>query len=232
MPPSNTNAIVAADAELGEGCRIDAGAVVGPRARVGRHTWVGANAVIGEAVVLGDEVRIGPGATLVCCLVGDRSIVHAGARIGQDGFGFALGASGHLKIPQLGRVVIEDDVEIGANTTIDRGAGPDTVIGSGTKIDNLVQIGHNVRVGRGCVIVSQAGISGSTVVGDGVMIAGQAGLVGHLHIGDGARIGAQAGVMRDVETGTTVFGAPATVAHEFWRRVAALARLAKETRGK
>jgi len=218
-------------ARLGEGCEIQAGAAVGPGAEIGRRCRIGPNAVIGPGVVVGDDCVIGPCASLTYCLVGSRVIVHAGARIGQDGFGFALGPGGHEKVPQLGRVIIEDDVEIGANTTIDRGAGPDTVIGAGTKIDNLVQIAHNVRLGRGCVVVSQVGISGSTQVGDLVMIGGQAGLTGHLSIGDGARIAAQSGVMRDVEAGGTVVGSPAMPAREYWRQVATVAGLARKARG-
>ena len=128
-------------------------------------------------------------------LIGNRVIIHTGARIGQDGFGFAMGPGGHLKVPQIGRVIVQDDVDVGANTTIDRGANRDTVIGEGTKIDNLVQIGHNVVIGRHCVIVGQVGISGSTVLEDYVVLAGQVGIAGHLRIGMGAQIGAQSGVM-------------------------------------
>jgi UDP-3-O-[3-hydroxymyristoyl] glucosamine N-acyltransferase len=158
-------------------------------------------------------------------------IVHAGARIGQDGFGFASGSDGHVKVPQLGRVIIGDDVEIGANTTIDRGAGPDTVIGAGTQIDNLVQIAHNVVLGKGCVIVAQVGISGSTKVGDYVVMGGQAGLTGHLSIGNKARIAAQSGVMRDVSEGETVGGSPATSMREWLRRVAVVDRLSRKGKG-
>ena len=152
-------------------------------------------------MVLGADCRIGAHASLSHALLGDRVIVYPGARIGQDGFGFAVGGEGFLSVPQLGRVVLEDDVEIGANTTIDRGSLHDTRIGAGSRLDNLVQIGHNVRLGRGCVIVSQVGISGSTILEDHVMVGGQAGLTGHLRIGRRARIGAQAGVMSDVPAG-------------------------------
>ena len=218
-------------ATVGEGCRIEPGAVVLPGAEIGRGCRIGANAVVGEGVVIGEGCIIGPRVSLAFSLVGNRVIVHAGASIGQDGFGFALGAEGHLKVPQLGRVVIEDDVEIGANTTIDRGAGPDTVIGAGTKIDNLVQIAHNVHLGRGCIIVSQVGISGSTKVGDFVMMGGQAGLVGHLDIGSGARIAAQSGVAKDVAAGQTVAGSPAVPAREHWRQMATLSSLVKKKKG-
>ena len=190
--------------ELGAGCQIDPGAVIGAGARIG------ALASVSHAVI------------------GARVFLHPGVRIGQDGFGFAMGPQGHLKVPQLGRVVIGDDVEIGANTTIDRGAGPDTVIGIGCKIDKLVQIGHNVQLGRGCVIVSQVGISGSTKLGDFVVAAGQAGITGHLTIGSGARIGAQAGVMRDISAGETVGGSPAVPITQWLRQSAELARLVRK----
>jgi len=226
-PGADPAARIDPSARIGEGCRIEAGAVIGARAEIGERCRIGANAVIGDAVVLGDDCSVGPGATLVCCLVGSRVVIHAGARIGQDGFGFALRADGHLKVPQLGRVIIDDDVEIGANSTIDRGAGPDTVIGAGSKIDNLVQIGHNVRIGRGCIVVAQVGISGSTTIGDFVMMGGQAGLSGHLTVGDGARVGAQSGVTRDIEPGETVMGYPALRAKQFWRQIAALGRLSR-----
>lgn len=235
VPPTSgdvaPSAAVDSSARIGDGCEIEAGAVIGPGAEIGRGCRIGPNAVIGTGVVLGDDCMVGPCASLTYCLVGSRVIVHAGVRVGQDGFGFALGADGHEKVPQLGRVIIEDDVEIGANTTIDRGAGPDTVIGAGTKIDNLVQIAHNVRLGRGCIVVSQVGISGSTRVGNLVMIGGQAGFTGHLSIGDGARIAAQSGVMRDVEAGAIMAGSPALPAREFWREVATLAELTKKGRG-
>jgi UDP-3-O-[3-hydroxymyristoyl] glucosamine N-acyltransferase len=213
-------------ATLGEGCEIAAGAVIGPGAEIGRRCRIGANTVIGAGVQLGDECDIGPLVSIRCSILGRRVRIYAGARIGEDGFGYASDATGHTHIPQVGRVMIGDGVEIGANTTIDRGAGPDTVIGDGCIIDNLVQIGHNVRMGRCCIIVSHVGISGSTTLGDYVIIGGQAGLKGHISIGDGVKIGAQAGVIGNLDAGSTVIGSPAVPYKEFWRQMAALRRLA------
>ncbi|MHA1597772.1 MAG: UDP-3-O-(3-hydroxymyristoyl)glucosamine N-acyltransferase [Alphaproteobacteria bacterium] len=218
-------------AKIGEGCQIDDGAVIGAGAEIGNQCVIGANTVICEGVVIGDGCRIGPSVTLQCCLIGNAVIVHSGVCIGQDGFGFAMGPQGHLKVPQLGRVVIGDDVEIGANTTIDRGTGPDTEIGAGTKIDNLVQIGHNVKLGRGCIVVSQVGISGSCTFGDFVAVGGQTGFAGHLSIGDGAQIAAQSGVMRDIESASKVGGSPAKPFKEWMRGIAMIDKLVK-TKGK
>ncbi len=227
-PSIHPSAVIAPSARIGEGTSVAAGAVVGEAAEIGTKCSIGACALVGPGVVLGNSSTIGAGASLICCIIGERVIIHAGARIGQDGFGYVIGRDGHHKVPQLGRVLVGDDVEIGANTTIDRGALGDTEIGSGTKIDNLVQIGHNVRLGRGCVVVAQVGISGSTSIGDFVMIAGQAGLSGHLSVGSGARIGAKSGVMRDIAPGETVFGYPAMPHKQYMRQVALLAGLARK----
>jgi len=227
-PGIAASAIIDPTARLGAACTVDANAVIGAAAEIGRRCHIGANAVIGVGCVLGEEVRLGANASLSHCLVGSRVRIYPGARIGQDGFGFAPDPSGHVKVPQLGRVIIGDDVEIGANSTIDRGTGPDTVIGPGTMVDNLVQIGHNVQIGRGCVIVAQVGISGSTRLGDFVMIGGQGGLTGHLTIGEGARIAAQSGVMRDVAPGETVMGSPAVPIREHHRQVTFLRRLVRK----
>jgi len=221
---------VAPSADIAAGCRIEAYAVIDAEARIGAGTQIGAGAVVGKGVVIGSACRIGAGVTLSHCLIGDRVVIHPGARIGQPGFGFAPDAAGHLKVPQLGRVVIHDDVDIGANTTIDRGSGPDTVIGQGCMIDNLVQIGHNVQLGRGCIVVSQVGISGSTRLGDFVVLGGQAGLAGHLSVGSGARVAARGGVTHDLPGGQDYGGFPAAPVREWRRQVASLARLARRTR--
>ncbi len=214
-------------AHIGRNCRIDAGAVIGANAEIDDDCWIGPNAVIDDGVILGKQCRVGANASVSHCVAGNQVIIYPGVRIGQDGFGFAMGGGGHLKIPQLGRVVIEDDVEIGANTTIDRGAGPDTVIGAGSRIDNLVQIGHNVRLGRGCVVVSQTGISGSTHLGNFVVVGGQVGVAGHLKIGDGAQIAAQSGIMRDVPAKAVMGGSPAMLLVEWMRCSIILGKMAR-----
>jgi len=214
-------------ARLEEGVVVEPGAIVGREARIGRGTVVAAGAVVGYRVAIGRDGFVGPSATVTHALVGDRVIIHAGARIGQDGFGFAMGPGGHLKVPQIGRVIIQDDVEIGANTTIDRGALKDTVIGEGTKIDNLVQIGHNVVVGRHCVLVAHVGIAGSTELGDYVVVGGQVGIIGHTKVGSGAQIAAQSGVTGEVPPGAKLCGSPARPIVAFAREIAALKRLAE-----
>lgn len=215
------SARLGAEVSIGPGAVVEAGAAVADRVRID------ANAVVGRSVEIGPDSRIGENASLSHCLIGARVFVYPGARIGQPGFGFEADDAGPIKMPQLGRVIVEDDVEIGANSCIDRGSGPDTVIGRGTMIDNLVQIGHNVRIGRGCVIVSQVGIAGSTRLGDYVVLAGQVGIAGHLEIGDGVQIAAKSGVNRSIPAGSKVGGLPAVPIDEFRRQVAAIKSLGR-----
>jgi len=219
----------AASAQIDPAARVEAGATIDPlaligaRAEVGSGTLIGPGAVIGPDVRIGRECAIGAHVSIFHALIGDRVIVHPGVRIGQDGFGYLPSQHGHQKIPQTRRVIVQDDVEIGANTTIDRGATRDTVIGQGTKIDNLVQIGHNVSIGRHCLIVSQVGISGSVTVGDYAVLAGQVGIADHLTIGEGAVLGARAGVMSHVPAGARWAGFPAEPAND-WKRGQAFVR--------
>lgn len=220
-------AVIDPEAEIGNDCQIASGAVIEVGARIGARCRLGANATIGRGVVLGTDCVIGPGATLNHCLIGSRTVIHAGVRIGQDGFGFAMGPKGHVKVPQIGRVIIEDDVEIGANSTIDRGSGPDTVIGRGCKIDNLVMIAHNVQIGPGCIIVAQTGISGSTRIGAGSVLAAQVGVAGHLKIGAGTQFAARSGIIKDVAAGSIMGGAPAIPIKQWLRQTVAVSRLVK-----
>lgn len=214
-------------ATLGEGCIIEAGAVIQRHAVVGKGVKVGANAVIGKGVIIGDECIIEAGASITHALIGNKCIIGTGVRIGQAGFGFFMDEKGHVTVPQLGRVIIGQGVEIGANTTIDRGSLKDTIIGDGCRLDNLVQIAHNVVLGKGCVIVSQAGIAGSTCLGDYVIVAGQVGIAGHLHIGHHVRIAAQSGVIRDIEPFQTMAGSPALPVSQWHRQTVTLNKLIK-----
>jgi len=208
-------------AEVGPFALVAAGAEVGARCRIGPY------AAIGQGVVIGPDCRIGAHATLSQAILGIRVCVYPGARIGQEGFSFARTKDGFLSVPHLGRVVLGDDVEVGANTTIDRGSTGDTVIGAGSRLDNLVQIGHNVCLGLCCVIVAQVGIAGSAVLEDFVQVGGQAAIAGHIRIGQGARIGAQAGVMSDVPAGAALVGSPAQPRQKFFRQVAVLKRMTR-----
>jgi UDP-3-O-[3-hydroxymyristoyl] glucosamine N-acyltransferase len=219
-------------ARLEQGVTLDPGVVIGPGAEIGAGTVIAANAVIGPEVRIGRQCAIGAGVSLMHALLGDRVIIHPGCRVGQDGFGFLPDRSGPIKIPQIRRVIIQDDVEIGANTTIDRGGTRDTVIGEGTKIDNLVQIGHNCSIGRHCFIVSQTGISGSVEVGDYVMLGGQVGIADHLTIGARARLGARSGVITDVPAGARWGGFPARPFREWLKAEAIVGKMARGGKGR
>jgi UDP-3-O-[3-hydroxymyristoyl] glucosamine N-acyltransferase len=220
---------VHASARLEANVTVDPLALIGPRAEIGSGSLIAAGAVIGPDVRIGRDCAIGAGATILHALIGDRVVIQPGARIGQDGFGYLPGSRGHRKIPQTRRVIIQDNVEIGANTTIDRGSTRDTVIGEGTKIDNLVQIAHNVSIGRHCLIAGQVGLSGSVELGDFVMLAGKVGIADHVKVGAGAVLGAQSGVMSDVPAGARWIGSPAQPVRDFMKGVAALRRLARHT---
>jgi UDP-3-O-[3-hydroxymyristoyl] glucosamine N-acyltransferase len=231
-PPGVTaGAMVHASAKLEEGVTLDPGVIVGPDVEIGSGSLVCAGAVIGPGVRIGRDCVVGSTATLQCALIGNRVIIHPGVRIGQDGFGFAMSPKGHVKVPQIGRVIIQDDVEIGANSTIDRGASRDTTIGEGTKIDNLVQIGHNVVIGRHCVIIAQVGISGSTTLEDFAVLAGQVGVAGHVTIGAGAQIAAKSGIMSDIPRGTKWGGIPARPARQWLRESVLLKQMATGKQG-
>jgi len=215
-------------AKIGDGVRLSPGVVIGPNVEIGERTILGPNVVIGRGVAIGRDCEVGSNVSITHAYIGDGVVILPGAQIGQPGFGFASGASGHVKIPQIGRVLVQDRVEIGACATIDRGAIGDTVIGEGTKIDNLVQIGHNTHIGRHCVIVSQVGISGSCSIGDFVVIGGQAGIADHVTIGDGARLAARTGVFPgELKGGQDYGGVPARPVKEWLRDMVVLTKLSK-----
>ena len=224
-------------AQIGRGVRlssdalVEAFAVIGDGVQVGARAWIGPHVTIGHGVVIGDDVKLYPSVTLYSGTeLGNRVVIHAGARIGSDGFGYVSQRGVHAKIPHVGRCVISDDVEIGANTTIDRGSVDDTIVGAGTKIDNLVHLGHNVRIGRLCLIMAQVGLAGSVRVEDGCILAGQVGVQGHRTIGAGATVGGQAGVFGDIPPGGRWSGYPARPHGEAMRTQAAIQRLARQIR--
>ena len=215
-------------ANIGKNCNIEAGAFIGKNSIIGDNTNISSGAYINKGVKIGNNCHISHGATISHSMVGDNVIIHAGVKIGQDGFGYATDKGQHVKVPQLGRVIIKNNVEIGANSCIDRGAGPDTVIGEGTKIDNLVQIGHNVQIGRSCIIVSHVGISGSTKLGDYVVLGGQVGVAGHLNIGNMVNVAAQSGVAQNIEDRQVIGGSPAVPIKQWHRQTIALKKLTKK----
>ncbi|MBV2144598.1 UDP-3-O-(3-hydroxymyristoyl)glucosamine N-acyltransferase [Falsochrobactrum sp. TDYN1] len=213
-------AFIHPSAQIEDGATIEAGAVIGKGASIGSGTLIAATAVIGESCQVGRDSYIAPGVAVQHAFIGNRVSLHPGVRIGQDGFGYVPGPAGIEKVPQLGRVIIQDDVEIGANTTVDRGALADTIIGEGTKIDNLVQIAHNVRIGRFCLIAAHCGISGSCTIGDQTMLGGRVGLADHLIIGSGVQVAAASGVMNDIPDGERWGGIPARPIKQWFRDIA------------
>jgi UDP-3-O-[3-hydroxymyristoyl] glucosamine N-acyltransferase len=221
---------VHASARLENGVIVDPGAVIGPRAEIGAGSVIGPNAVIGPKVRIGRDCSIGAGTTLMHCLIGDRVIIHPGCHIGQDGFGYVMDKGAHTKVPQIGRVIVQDHVEIGAGTTIDRGAIRDTVIGEGTKIDNLVQVGHNVVIGRHCILVSHTAISGSATLEDMVVLGGRVAVNNHVRIGEGAQVAATSNVNGDIPAGGRYGGTPAKPVKQWFREMLLLEQLARENR--
>jgi len=225
-------AIVAPDATISEGVTIEAGAVIGPRARVGQRSWIGSGCVVGEGASIGDQSRLYPRVTVYAgCMIGSRVIIHAGAVIGSDGFGFARDGGNWIKIPQTGRVEIGDDCEIGANTTIDRGAIDNTVIGAGCKLDNQIQIAHNVRIGEGCAIAACVGIAGSATIGKHCQIGGGAGILGHLEIADHTVVSAMSLVTRSITTSGFYTGVFPLMPNRDWEHAAAGLRRQVRLRG-
>lgn len=227
-PEIHERAVVSPSAKIGKNCYIGANAVVGDGAVIGDNCYLEPNCTIGDNCVLGNNCRIGANANVMHAILGNNVYIYGGARIGWDGFGFQTVAGQHQRIAQLGRVIIGNDVEIGANSCVDRGALDDTVIGDGCRIDNLVQVAHNDKLGRGCILVAQVGVAGSCTFGNYVVAGGQVGFADHLNIGDMAQIGAQSGVMRDVEAGSTIMGTPAIGARDFMKQTACVQKLWKK----
>jgi UDP-3-O-[3-hydroxymyristoyl] glucosamine N-acyltransferase len=228
MPGIDSSATIGRGTRIGSAVSIGARVVIGDECVIGDGAVIGPHCVVGERATIGERSRLNAGVIIYSgARIGNRVILHSGAVIGGDGFGYVYRDNQHQRIPHVGGCLIEDDVEIGSNTTIDRGSVSDTVIGAGTKIDNLVHVGHNVRIGRLCLIMAQAGIAGSATVEDGAIIAGQVGIGGHTTIGRGARLAGQAGVFGDVPAGETWSGYPARPHKESLRTQAALHKLAK-----
>jgi UDP-3-O-[3-hydroxymyristoyl] glucosamine N-acyltransferase len=223
------SAIIDPSAHLEDDVIVDPLAVIGPNVEIGAGTVVGAGAVIGANVRIGRDCNIGAHCAIQCALIGNNVLIHPGCSIGQDGYGFVFfGPDGHLKVPQTGRVLIQNEVEIGAGTTIDRGSLRDTVIGEGTKIDNQVQIGHNVTIGRRCLLAAQIGLAGSLTIGDNVALGAKVGINNHLHIGDGAQVTAMSGVKDDIPANGRWGGFFAKPTRQWFREIVALERLVRE----
>jgi UDP-3-O-[3-hydroxymyristoyl] glucosamine N-acyltransferase len=231
--PSSTRAVLAAGREelgpavLERDVSLGANVVLGPGVEIGRGSIIGANTVIGAGVTIGRNCTIAANCTIDCAHIGNDVVIHSGVRIGTEGFGWLDFGQSNRKVPQLGRVLIQDRVEIGANSTVDRGALGDTIIGDGTKIDNLVQIGHNCKIGRHCLIAAMSGLSGSTIVEDGVLLGGGVGTSGHLTIGAGSVVHGRAAVTKDWPAGSKLAGAPAQDIRDFWRELATMRKLSK-----
>ncbi|MBN8827518.1 MAG: UDP-3-O-(3-hydroxymyristoyl)glucosamine N-acyltransferase [Sphingobacteriia bacterium] len=221
-------AFVAKSAIIGRGTYIGHNAVIEEEVEIGENCFIDSNVVIKNNCKIGNSTRIYSGTCIQYSIIGDRCSIHPNVSIGQDGFGYSFHLGSHYKVPQVGRVIINNDVEIGANTTIDRGSANDTIIGEGTKIDNLVQIAHNVITGKHCIIVSMTGIAGSTILGDYVITGGQSGFAGHLKIGNRVQVAAQSGVMKDIPDGMTVGGSPAVPVKDWHRQTLAVSKLIKK----
>ncbi len=214
-------AVIGKNSKIAEGCTISDYAVIGDNVEIGKNCYIGSNTTITDGVMIGDNTKVMSNVTISYALIGKNCVFFPGVRIGQDGFGYAPSAKGILPVRQVGRVIIGNGVEIGSNSCLDRGAIEDTVVGDNTKIDNLVQIAHNVKIGANCFIVSQAGIAGSTVIGNKVMLGGQVGITGHVNIGDNVMIAAQSGIMANVEAGAVMGGSPALPIRQ-WHKVTAI----------
>lgn len=228
----SSGSIIADSSQTGLGCSIAAGSFIGPNVLIGDNCIIASGAVLGAGVKIGDNCVIGANVSITFSILGDNAVIHQGASIGQDGFGFTFDEvnATHTKIPHLGRVVIKNDVEVGANTTIDRGSLGDTIIGDGCRIGDLVHIAHNVEIGRRAIIVAQVGISGSCKIGDDVILAGQVGIADHVVIGSKVRVAAKSGVIKDVAEGESVMGYPAKPIKRFWRETVALGRLIRNSK--